>query len=54
MIYLKTSRPGRVGQQLVLQSYPPDRILCIKLVVKHYLNRTNLIRQDEKQLFQLC
>lgn len=47
---IKTSRPGKVGQQIVLHSYPPDRRLCIKLL-KHYIDRTKLIRNRQKHLF---
>ena len=48
---IKTSRPGKVGQQIELHTYPPDMRLCIKLIIKTYLERTKFVRNGENQLF---
>ena len=47
---LKTSRPGNVGQEIKMESYPPDRRLCIKTLLSHYIERTKLVRGNENQL----
>lgn len=39
---LKQSRPGFLCEQLELFAYPPDRRLCVVLVLKEYLERTKI------------
>lgn len=48
---VKQSRPGNVGQKVVLLSYPPDRRLCVCTVMREYINRTKRLRGNEKALF---
>lgn len=33
-----------------MEAHPPDRRLCIYVVVKEYLSRTSLIRNEEQLL----
>jgi hypothetical protein len=47
---VKTSVPGRIGQEVKLQAYPPDRRLCIKRVLVCYLDRTATLRGTEQNL----
>jgi integrase len=49
---LKTSKQGKkVGQEVHMSSYPPDRRLCVLRVLRHYLERTENIRNSHTQLF---
>ena len=51
---LKTNRQGqKVGQEITLSAYPPDRRLCILTVLREYLNRTTELREGKQQLL-LC
>lgn len=45
---LKTSRRGKVGKDILLQGYPPDRRLCVLKVLREYIDRTAEIRSDNK------
>jgi hypothetical protein len=47
---LKTSRPGKHFSQLVLQSYPEDKELCVFEVLQTYLARTQPLRANYTQL----
>lgn len=52
---LKQSRPGYKTPVVHMKAHPPDRRLCIYVVVKEYLSRTALIRNGEQSLFiKLC
>ena len=48
---LKQSRPGSEYSRLHLKAYPPDRRLCVYMVLKEYLKRTKLLRQSTEKLF---
>lgn len=48
---LKQSRPGFLCGQLELFAYPPDRRLCVVLVLKEYLERTKNLRGSCTDLF---
>lgn len=48
---LKQSRPGFLCRQLELFAYPPDRRLCVVLVLKEYLERTKNLRGSCTDLF---
>lgn len=37
---LKQSRPGYKNPEVILKSFPPDRRLCMYLILKEYLKRT--------------
>ncbi|CAG2233745.1 unnamed protein product [Mytilus edulis] len=47
---LKQSRPGYKNPEVILKSFPPDRRLCVYLVLKEYLKRTVDIRSEEDSL----
>ncbi|XP_053406385.1 uncharacterized protein LOC123525594 [Mercenaria mercenaria] len=47
---LKQSRPGADFSVFVLKAYPPDRRLCVYTVLKEYLKRTKVIRDQHKKL----
>jgi hypothetical protein len=47
---LKTSRPGKHFSQLVLQSYPEDKELCVFDVLQTYVARTQPLRANYTQL----
>ena len=47
---LKTSRPGKHLNHLVLQSYPEDKQLCICEVLQAYLEKTQPLRANYTQL----
>ena len=47
---LKTSRPGKHFSQLVLQSYPEVKELCVFEVLQTYLARTQPLRANYTQL----
>ena len=48
---LKTTRPGFHQKEITIKAYTADRSLCIVTVAKAYLEKTELIRGKEKQLF---
>lgn len=48
---LKQSRPGNVGFNNELRSYPPDRRSCIYTYVIEHFDRTQVCRGKEKSLF---
>ena len=47
---LKQCRPGFKVPVVHMKAHPPDRRLCIYVVVKEYLSRTNSIRNGENAL----
>ena len=47
---LRTSRPGKHLNHLVLQSYPEDKQLCICEVLQAYLEKTQPLRANYTQL----
>lgn len=47
---LKQSRPGYKRPVIHMKAHPPDRRLCIYVVVKEYLSRTASIRNGEQSL----
>jgi hypothetical protein len=48
---VKTNRQGLpVGQSVTVQAYPPDRRLCIRRLIGHYIERTAMFRGKETQL----
>ena len=48
---LKTSRPGFHQSEIVIKAFHEDKNMCIVNVMKEYLNRTEVIRRSENQLF---
>ena len=48
---IKQNRPGNVGFSVTLESYPPDRRLCVVRYLREYIERTSMLRGDERQLF---
>ena len=48
---LKHCKPGKDNPVAFLKSYPPDRGLCVIRVLKEYLKRTSLLRNQESRLF---
>ena len=48
---IKQSKPGKTGLTFTLKAYPLDKRLCICHVLKHYLNCTEPLRGQTKQLF---
>ncbi|XP_062582865.1 uncharacterized protein LOC134272071 [Saccostrea cucullata] len=48
---LKTCRPNSSMSDMVLKSYPPDRRLCVYIVLCEYLSRTARIRNKCDSLF---
>ena len=42
---LKQSRPGFDQNSLILRAYPPDRRLCVVIVLKEYLLRTSHVER---------
>jgi len=48
---LKTSKPGKHLSPIYLEKYDSDESLCIVRTMKHYLERTSLIRGEETRLF---
>ena len=49
---LKTNRQGRkVGKEVSLAAYPPDRRLCVLTVLRQYIAATKTLRGSEQQLF---
>ena len=47
---LKTSRPGKHLQKVSYKAYAPDRRLCVVTTLKHYIERTKIIRKGESKL----
>ena len=47
---LKQCRPGYKMPVVRMKAHPPDRRLCIYVIVKEYLTRTKVFRNDEKAL----
>ena len=47
---LKQNAPGRAAFGIRLPAYPPDRRLCIVTYLKHYIQRTSVIRGTERYL----
>ncbi|XP_063436212.1 uncharacterized protein LOC134717647 [Mytilus trossulus] len=47
---LTQSRPGYKNPEVILKRFPPDRRLCVCLVLKEYLKRTVDIRSEEDSL----
>ena len=50
---MKTDRPGKVGHELKLLAYPPDRRLCVVSTIQQYLDKTRPFRKsgEQNQLF---
>ena len=51
---LKHTRAGTHQKPLEFLAYPIDRKLCIVTHLKVYLDKTKLLRNDEKQLLVSC
>lgn len=48
---LKQTRPGKSNPVAELKAYPPDRRLCVVFVLKEYLRRTAVVRNNCTCLF---
>ena len=48
---LKQDRPGNANFNLKMNAYPPDRRLCVVNYLRHYIQRTEPIRGNERYLF---
>lgn len=49
---LKSTRPGFQQEEIKVKAYAPDRRLCVVTVLKEYLNRTKMLRDENiSQLF---
>lgn len=47
---VKTSRPGKHVNEIILPAYAPDRRLCIVTVLSEYLKRTESLRGQQTRL----
>ena len=47
---LKTSRPGKHIEPLLIKSYPDDKLLCVVTCLKQYLQKTNQVRDGNDKL----
>ena len=47
----KHSKPGKDSAVAYLKVYPPDRRLCVVMVLKEYLERTSVLREGISNLF---
>jgi integrase len=47
---LKTSRPGRFLKDIELKAFSQNKKLCVVTVLKEYLKRTEIFRNNQKQL----
>lgn len=49
--FLKQSRPGNIGIEVVLEAYPKDVRLCVLKTLKAYIAKTHSLRKEELGLF---
>lgn len=48
---LKTSKPGKHLQDIIIKAFLPNQKLCLLTVIKEYLKRTFPLRGNEQKLF---
>ena len=48
---LKHTKPGVHQENIILQSFPENKLLCIVDLLQLYINRTADLRDSERRLF---